>query len=51
LNSVDFPTLGRPIMAIVKDISDPSAFGAYFRKKRAAACVHVSAVKYAQIIE
>jgi hypothetical protein len=25
--------LGRPIMAIVKDISDPSAFGAYFRKK------------------
>jgi hypothetical protein len=22
LNSVDFPTLGRPMMAIVKDISD-----------------------------
>src|SRR5258708_7065097 len=26
LNSVDFPTLGRPIMAIVKDMNDPCAF-------------------------
>ena len=25
LNSVDFPTLGRPMMAIVKDINDPNA--------------------------
>src|SRR6476661_7662922 len=25
LNSVDFPTLGRPIMAIVKDINNPNA--------------------------
>src|SRR4029078_4247619 len=25
LNSVDLPTLGRPIMAIVKDINDPNA--------------------------
>jgi hypothetical protein len=25
LNSVDFPTLGRPLMAIVNDISDPCA--------------------------
>jgi hypothetical protein len=25
LNSVDFPTLGRPIMAIVKGLKDPCA--------------------------
>jgi hypothetical protein len=25
LNSVDLPTLGRPMMAIVKDINDPNA--------------------------
>ena len=39
LNSVDLPTLGRPIMAIVNGIGDPSAeIAGFFSGKRASIC-------------